>query len=638
MQTENINNYNCYDNLSFEHGNLGLGPPPILNPTNFCEVNLKNDNKPEVNKDEATWNNSIEFLMSCVALSVGFGNIWRFPFTAYENGGGAFLIPYVILLVLVGKPFYYLEMIIGQFSGKSSIKVWSISSGFSGVGWAQLCSTVALATYYSSLMALTLFYLIVSFSSELPWAKCKHEWGDHCVDSGSKKDNFNNESNEFFEVEGKRSSAELYFTEVVLKEKESIDDGIGYPNWKLALCLLGSWMSVCLVLSNGMKSSGKASYFLAIFPYVILIALLLRAVTLKNALKGIIFFIKPDWSKLLEPSVWYAAVTQCFFSLSVCFGAIITYSAHNEFRHNIYRDVMIITTLDTITSLIAGCTIFGILGNLAYEMGTDDIKSVVRAGTGLAFVSYPDAIAKFSFVPQLFSVLFFVMMFVLGIGSCVGMTASIINGMREQFPQLKHWQILYPFCLFGFLMGLVYVTPGGQFILNLVDHYGTSFVVFILATFEVIGVVWVYGLENFLDDIEFMLQKQPSIYWRLCWFLITPMMLIIIFLYTVVMMKALTYGSIPYPTSAHIAGSMLLAFGVLQIPFWMLIALIKNRNQSISKMIHSAFAPSPEWGPRTERDRQKWLIFKEEKSKIRKLRGESRIVQILKVLFKIKSK
>lgn len=122
-----------------------------------------------------------------------------------------------------------------------------------------------------------------------------------------------------------------------MKEKESIDDGIGLPNWELALCLLGSWISVCLVLSNGIKSSGKASYFLAIFPYVILIALLLRAVTLKNALKGIIFFIKPDWSKLLEPSVWYAAVTQCFFSLSVCFGAIITYSAHNEFRHNIYR-------------------------------------------------------------------------------------------------------------------------------------------------------------------------------------------------------------------------------------------------------------------------------------------------------------
>ncbi|KMQ91551.1 sodium-dependent transporter, partial [Lasius niger] len=86
----------------------------------------------ESEKERATWNNSVEFLMSCIAMSVGFGNIWRFPFTAYENGGGAFLIPYVILLFLVGKPFYFLEMIIGQFSGKSSVKVWSMSPGFIG--------------------------------------------------------------------------------------------------------------------------------------------------------------------------------------------------------------------------------------------------------------------------------------------------------------------------------------------------------------------------------------------------------------------------------------------------------------------------------------------------------------------------
>ena len=122
-----------------------------------------------------------------------------------------------------------------------------------------------------------------------------------------------------------------------MNEKDSIDDGIGLPNWKLALCLLGSWASVCLVLSKGMKSSGKASYFLAIFPYIILISLLFKAVTLEGAFQGILFFIKPNWSKLLEPNVWYAAVTQCFFSLSVCFGAIITYSSHNDFRHNIYR-------------------------------------------------------------------------------------------------------------------------------------------------------------------------------------------------------------------------------------------------------------------------------------------------------------
>ena len=124
---------------------------------------------------------------------------------------------------------------------------------------------------------------------------------------------------------------------MVLQEKDSIDDGIGLPDWKLTLCLLVSWSSVVLITFQGVKSSGKFSYFLAIFPYVILVALLIRAVTLEGAATGIFYFITPEWSKLLEPTVWYAAVTQCFFSLSVCFGSIITYSSHNDFRHNIYR-------------------------------------------------------------------------------------------------------------------------------------------------------------------------------------------------------------------------------------------------------------------------------------------------------------
>lgn len=123
----------------------------------------------------------------------------------------------------------------------------------------------------------------------------------------------------------------------VLKEKQSIDDGIGLPDWKLTLCLLLAWGCIFAVLARGMKSSGKASYFLAIFPYIIMISLLVRAVTLDGAVNGIIFFIKPDWDKLFDAHVWYAAVTQCFFSLSVCFGGVVMYSSYNNFRHNIYR-------------------------------------------------------------------------------------------------------------------------------------------------------------------------------------------------------------------------------------------------------------------------------------------------------------
>lgn len=123
------------------------------------------------------------------------------------------------------------------------------------------------------------------------------------------------------------------------------------------------------------------------------------------------------------------------------------------------RDAVIVTTLDTFTSLLAGCTIFGILGNLSHELGKKDISTVVRGGTGLAFISYPETIAKFTVVPQFFGVVFFVMIFVLGIGSEVGLASAIIAIVRDQFPSVKYWHVAAGTCFCEFLIGLIYVTP-----------------------------------------------------------------------------------------------------------------------------------------------------------------------------------
>ena len=122
-----------------------------------------------------------------------------------------------------------------------------------------------------------------------------------------------------------------------MNEAETIDNGVGTPSWKLSIGLVVSWATLFGILCRGVKSTGKAAYFLAIFPYIIMIALLIRVVTLDGAVDGILFFITPQWDKLWEPTVWYAAITQCFFSLSVCFGPILTYSSHNNFRHPVNR-------------------------------------------------------------------------------------------------------------------------------------------------------------------------------------------------------------------------------------------------------------------------------------------------------------
>ncbi|CAG7786765.1 unnamed protein product, partial [Allacma fusca] len=206
----------------------------------------------------------------------------------------------------------------------------------------------------------------------------------------------------------------------VLQEIPDIDSGIGLPEWRLTLCLLASWLIIFGSLVKGVKSSGKVAYFTALFPYVVLVILLIRGLTLEGAFNGIYFFIKPQWGKILDPKVWYAAVGQCFFSLSTGFGPIIMFASYNPFRHNVYRDAMIISLMDTFTSLLAGFTIFAILGNLSHVLNTP-IDKLTDGGASLAFVAYPAAISTFQFVPQLFAVLFFLMLFTLGVGSATSL-------------------------------------------------------------------------------------------------------------------------------------------------------------------------------------------------------------------------
>ncbi|XP_015112352.1 sodium-dependent nutrient amino acid transporter 1 [Diachasma alloeum] len=594
------------------HANEGFDAVEKL-PDDLENLGCQGETPPVIQSEEKPeWSGNLQFLMACIATSVGLGNVWRFPYTAYENGGGAFLIPYIIILVLVGKPFYYLEAAIGQFTSRSCTGLWNITPAMRGLGFGQAFVGSYVVSYYCSLMALALLYLVASFQSELPWSYCWDEWTDPCV---SQHSNLSEIQASGQKVTG---SAELYFRREVLKETDSIESGIGLPSWKLTICLALTWLCVFIVLHRGIKETGKAVYFFAIFPYIIMLALLIRAVTLEGAVNGILFFITPNWNKLWDPNVWYAAITQCFFSLSVCFGPIVTYSSHNRFFHPMHRDVMIVTTLDTLTSFMAGCTIFGILGNLAYEMGTDDIGSVVRGGSGLAFISYPDALGRFSFVPQLFSVLFFVMIFVLGLGTAMALAGTPFLACCEYMPNAKKWVITLVISVIGFGVGLVYITPGGQWLVALVDYYGGTLVAIVIGVLEIISIFWIYGLNNFLDDVEFMLGVRPGILWRLCWLIITPALMIVIMIYTFVIYSPLTHDGKYYPNWAYATGWILFFLAMVQIPGWIFYYVDKHDKLPIGKAIKAAFAPSPAWGPKCQVHREKWLEFINDKKSTRK--------------------
>ncbi|ODM97620.1 Sodium-dependent nutrient amino acid transporter 1, partial [Orchesella cincta] len=581
-----------------------------------------------------TWDNQLEFLLSCIAMSVGLGNVWRFPFTvlfnhfnpkfriAFENGGGAFLVPYIVSLVIVGRPMYYLEMCIGQFSRlvfnkrgfqhRGPVKVWEVVPFFRGIGYTSMIAVLCTVSFYCSIMAVTVYYFFASFLTPLPWSETICE-NNSTIPNSTLVSLLSENGPDVCELheQSNTSISELYYFHKVFPQLEDINNGIGVPHWKLALCLLLAWVIIYLCIVKGIQSAGKVAYFTAIFPYVVLICLLIRGLTLPGSLNGIYYFIRPQWDKILSPKVWFAAVSQCFFSLTVGFGTITFLSSHNKFRHNVYRDAIIISITDTLTSLLAGCTIFSILGYLADSMGVE-VSEVTKGGPGLAFIAFPDALAKLTWFPQGFAVIFFLMLFVLGIGSAVSLTGQLITIIREQYPSWKEWRVGLVMCLIGFCTGMVFITPGGQFILTLVNHNGADFIIYITAMLEIIAVSWVYGVNNFCKDLKFMLGRETELYWKVCWAFIMPVFLLSLLVYYFVQYDWLTHEGVQFPTSAVVCGWILSGISLSCLPFCAIHAVSNSPGETWMEKLKASFKPSSSWGPKIPAERELWLKMKEE--------------------------
>jgi len=608
---------------------------------------VKDTGKKEDEGDEPErqqWDNPIEFLLSCISMSVGLGNVWRFPFTAYENGGGAFLIPYIVVLMLVGRPLYFLELALGQFSSAGCVRVWDMVPAFGGVGYGQILATGCVTTYYCSLIALSIYYLVVSCYPILPWTECHQALEDSdkvcipsgantseyitcypsnetllnstiCVKSSTSLSEINEETRNFTII----SSAEQYFRAGVLKEKTDISLGLGLPDPTLAGCLAVCWLLLYMTLRKGVSSSGKVAYFTAIFPYLVMLTLLIRGLTLPGASQGLLFFFTPQWEKLGSLKVWYAAVTQSFFSLSVGFGTLTTYASYNKFRHNTSRDALIISFADTFTSLLAGTVIFSILGHLAYELDLP-VEKVVKSGAGLAFVSYPEVLAKFDFVPQFFAVLFFLMLITLGLGSAVGFMSAVTTTICDSFPETNKKLIIKICCAVGYGIGLFYVTPGGQIMLEMVDYYGGTILILVLASVEIIAINWIYGTSMVTRDLNFMLNTNLSVYWRFCWGVLCPILLPLLFFYVL-----FTQAGVPsIPPTAQICGWILAILGMLIVPIHLLLSVIGDEEgefrQRLVNTIKSGmfcsrlkddFTPNNSWGPSSLQEKKDWQIYQE---------------------------
>ncbi|XP_060101730.1 sodium- and chloride-dependent betaine transporter-like [Heteronotia binoei] len=556
------------------------------------EVEEKVDREKEKLQDRGQWTNKVEFVLSVAGEIIGLGNVWRFPYLCYKNGGGAFFIPYLIFLFACGIPVFLLETALGQYTSQGGITAWrKICPIFEGIGYASQVIESYLNIYYIIILAWALFYLFNSFAAVLPWASCNNPWNsEHCVD-------FLNSTN----WENGTGSANATSPVIEFWEKRAlgITDGIhnlGTVRWELALCLLLAWIICYFCIWKGVKSTGKVVYFTATFPYLMLFVLLIRGVTLPGASEGIVFYLMPDISRLADPQVWMDAGTQIFFSYAICQGCLTALGSYNKYNNNCYRDCFMLCFLNSATSFVAGFAIFSVLGFMAQEQGVS-ISEVAESGPGLAFIAYPKAVTMMP-ISQLWSCLFFLMLIFLGLDSQFVCVESLVTAIVDLFPEIfrkkgRRELLILGIAVICYLIGLLLVTEGGMYVFQLFDYYAASGTCLLfLAIFEVICIGWVYGADRFYDNIEDMIGYRPCPLVKLCWLFFTPGVCLATFLFSLIRYKPLKYNNVyEYPTWGITVGWLMALSSMICIPLYVMYIFLKTKG-SLKERLCQLTAPA----------------------------------------------
>ncbi|XP_056142732.1 sodium- and chloride-dependent transporter XTRP3-like [Lampris incognitus] len=588
------------------------------------------------------WDNPKQFIFACISYAVGLGNVWRFPYLCQMHGGGGFLIPYLIMLVLEGVPLFYMELAIGQKMRLGSIGAWTaISPYLGGVGLASVVTSLYLCLYYNVINAWSFWYLFNSFQPVLPWAHCPLN---------------SNETGPLEECEH-ATPTQFFFYRQTLNISSSIDETGGIHTGQI-LCLLLAWILVYLFIIRGLKSTGKVVYFTATFPYVVLIIYLIRGVTLPGAFNGIIYMFTPKMDQLANPTTWINAATQIFLSLGLGFGSLIAFASYNQYNNNFEQQAIVVSAINSGTSIFASIVTFAIYGFKAtfnyesclertrilllntFDLAEDTINvtnvhswieklnethpeqfadladslkpcnleaelDTAAEGTGLAFIVYSEAIRNMP-LSQLWSVLYFAMLLLLGMGSMVGNITAIITPLRDfrvLSQNLSNETFNGLVCLLCLLLGLVFTTRSGNYWFTIFNDYAASFSLLFIVLIEVITVSYIYGIKRFEKDIEDMLGHKPNWYWKSMWIAVSPLILIALFLFYIV---SYIQGGTPtyrawdkdlgksveteYPVYAQACIGLLLVSPVSCVPLTALYIYYKNykkRGQASGRPAHS---------------------------------------------------
>ncbi|MBN2030660.1 sodium-dependent transporter [bacterium] len=460
------------------------------------------------------WKNRTSFILAAIGSAVGLGNVWRFPYVAYQSGGGAFLIPYFIALFTAGIPMLVLEMGLGQRLQKAAPEVFgSIRKGLEWFGWWALCLGGGIVVYYSTVLSWSWVYL---------WHSIKLSWANQ---------------------------EELFFMQEIL-QRSSGPGEIGAPIWYMVVGMFLTWLSIYLILRKGVRSVEKVIYVTVPLPMILLTILLIRGLTLPGAMDGIRYYLTPDFSMLRNPSIWLRAYGQIFFSLSLAFGVMIAYGSFLDRKSEITNSAFITGLANCGTSFFAGFAVFSMLGYLAKVQGLP-LPEVTTSGTGLAFVTYPTAITMLPALNSVIGIVFFITLLTLGIDSAFSLQEAFTAGIRDKWGGSQEKLTLY-FTIIAFFISLIFTTRGGFYWFDIVDKWICDFGLVTVGLGQCIIIGYIYNLRDFKDYLNHVSEIHLGAWWIVAIRYVTPVVLFTILIMNVRAEIIETYGG--YPRWASVVG------------------------------------------------------------------------------------
>lgn len=468
-----------------------------------------------------TWKSRFAFLMATIGSAVGLGNIWRFPYVAYANGGGAFLIPYIVAIFTIGIPLLIAEFYTGSIFRKSApMAMKEIDKKAEWVGWLGVISAFIIAIYYAVLMSWCLCYLFHSINLV---------WGSN--------------------------TASFFFQQFL---HLSPSPGIfGNMNAQIFFALLFIWASIYLILYKGINSIGKVVAITVPLPTILLIILVIRGITLPGADMGLNFYLAPDFSKLASASVWLAAYAQTFFSLSLAQGIMILYASHLKKGSDITNNAFITALADGGTAFLAGFAVFSILGYLSYQSGMP-MEEIARGGMGLAFITYPAAISKIPFA-SFFGVIFFLALLTFGIDSAFSMVESVAGSVSDKFRIGREKATLFV-VIAGFLSGIFLTFGNGLYWIEIIDHSISNFALVIAGLMECIIFGYIYGGEKIREEVNAVSEIKIGRAFPFMLKYFAPAVLGVLLIASIIDMGIRGYGS--YPAWSILIGVAIVIFSI----------------------------------------------------------------------------